>query len=64
MGKRRAPGLSNHIQILAEVLTSVRAENRIDSQRLEIARQSLDEVRRHTRILQDKIALLEENKSS
>jgi hypothetical protein len=60
LGESQAPSLASYIQSISEVLNSVTPRSRTDEHRIEMAKNSLKEVRRHTRILQERVNLLEE----
>ena len=56
----RAPSLATYIQSVSEVLEAITPRTRTDERRIEMARQSLKEVRRHSRRLQERVNVLEE----
>jgi len=60
LGEARAPSLGSYIQAISEVLGSITPRSQRDSRRIEIAKESLKEVRRHSRRLQERVTLLEE----
>lgn len=60
LGESRAPSLATYIQSISEVLEAITPRTRTDERRIEMARQSLKEVRRHSRRLQERVNVLEE----
>ena len=60
LGESRAPSLGSYLQSIAEVLGAITPRSRKDEHRIEMAQKSLKEVRRHTRRLQERVTLLEE----
>ncbi len=60
LGERRAPSLGSYIQSVSEVLESITPRSRTDERRIEIAKESLKEVRRCSRRLQERVNVLEE----
>ena len=54
------PSIASYIQSISEVLESITPRSRTDERRIEIASSSLKEVRRHTRRLQERVGVLEE----
>ena len=60
MGEAHAPSLASYLQSISEVLDSVTPRSQRDGRRIEMAKSSLREVRRHTRRLQERVTLLEE----
>ena len=61
LGEGRAkPSVVSYIQSIAEVLESVNPKTRTDERRIEVAKANLQEVRRHTRRLQERVSVLEE----
>ena len=60
LGERKAPSLASYIQSISEVLHSVTPRSRTDERRIEMAKSSLVEVRRHARRLQERVNVLEE----
>ena len=61
MGESRsAPSVHSYLQSLKEILTSIRPSTTADSRRLEMAQQQLNEIRRYTRKLNEKLMSLEE----
>ena len=60
LGESRAPSLASYLQSISEVLESITPRSRTDERRIEIASSSLKEVRRHTRRLQERVGVLEE----
>ncbi len=60
MGEAKAPCIASYIQSVSEVLQSITPRSRRDERRIEIAKQSLKEVRRHSRRLQERVNILEE----
>ena len=60
LGEARAPSVGSYLQSISEVLGAITPRSQRDSRRIEIAKESLKEVRRHTRRLQERVTLLEE----
>jgi len=60
LGESKPPSLASYIQSISEVLEAVRPHTQRDSLRIETAKANLKEVRRHTRRLQERVTLLEE----
>ena len=60
LGERKAPSLASYIQSISEVLESVTPRSRTDERRIAMAKSNLVEVRRHTRRLQERVTILEE----
>jgi len=60
LGESKAPSLASYIQSISEVLGAVTTRTKRDSLRIENAKASLKEVRRHTRKLQERVQVLEE----
>ena len=60
LGESRAPSLGSYLQSISEVLGALTPHTMRDTRRIEIAKESLREVRRHTRRLQERVTLLEE----
>ena len=60
LGESRPPSLASYIQSISEVLQAGTPRSRTDERRIEMAKSSLKEVRRHTRRLQERVNLLEE----
>jgi len=60
LGEASAPSLASYIQSVSEVLEAITPRTRTDERRIEVARQSLKEVRRHSRRLQERVNVLEE----
>ena len=60
LGESRPPSLASYLQSISEVLESITPRSRTDERRIEIASSSLKEVRRHTRRLQERVGVLEE----
>ena len=54
------PGLMSYIQSLEEIVYSIRASSKSESRRLEIAKEQLRNIRRHSRRLAEKVQALEE----
>ena len=54
------PSLASYLQSISEVLGAVTPRSRRDERRIEMAKNSLKEVRRHTRRLQERVNILEE----
>ena len=60
LGESKAPSLASYIQSISEVLNAVTPRSRTDERRIEMAKNSLKEVRRHARRLQERVTILEE----
>ena len=60
IGESRTPSMASYIQSVSEVLVAITPRTRTDERRIELARQSLKEVRRHSRKLQERVNVLEE----
>jgi len=60
IGESRTPSMASYIQSVSEVLEAITPRTRTDERRIELARQSLKEVRRHSRKLQERVNVLEE----
>ena len=60
LGESRAPSLASYIQSISEVLDAVSPRTRTDERRIDMAKQSLREVRRQSRRLQERVNVLEE----
>jgi len=60
LGESAPPSIASYIQSISEVLQAITPRSRRDERRIEIARESLKEVRRHSRRLQERVTLLEE----
>ena len=60
LGESKAPSLASYIQSISEVLGAVTPRSRTDERRIEMAKNILKEVRRHTRRLQERVNILEE----
>ena len=60
LGESRAPSLASYIQSVSEVLQSITPRTRTDERRIEVAKANLIEVRRHTKRLQERVNVLEE----
>jgi uncharacterized protein (DUF3084 family) len=60
LGETRTPSLASYIQSISEVLDAVSPRSRTDERRIAMAKQSLREVRRQSRRLQERVNVLEE----
>ena len=60
LGESKTPSVASYIQSISEVLNAITPRSKTDALRIETARGSLKEVRRHCRKLQERVALLEE----
>ena len=60
LGEGTKPSLGSYIQSISEVLQAITPRSRTDERRIEVARANLVEVRRHTRRLQERVNVLEE----
>ena len=65
----KVPDINSYIQTLGEILDNFRPKGVSERRRLDVAREQLREIRRHTRrmqgqihILEEKLSILEENK--
>jgi hypothetical protein len=54
------PSLASYLQSISEVLSAITPRSKTDSLRIETAKGSLKEVRRHMRRLQERVNVLEE----
>ena len=60
VGEAQAPSLYSYMQSISEVLSAITPRSQTDGRRIEMAKASLREVRRHARRLQERVSLLEE----
>jgi len=60
LGESAPPSIASYIQSISEVLQAITPRTRRDERRIEIARESLKEVRRRSRRLQERVTVLEE----
>tara|TARA_R100000664_G_scaffold31004_1_gene44146 strand:- start:371 stop:604 length:234 start_codon:yes stop_codon:yes gene_type:complete len=60
LGEGKAPSVASYIQSISEVLAAITPRTKTDALRIETARGSLREVKRHCRKLQERVTLLEE----
>ena len=60
LGEATAPSVASYLQSISEVLGAITPRSRTDERRIEMAKSSLREVRRHTRRLQERVNVLEE----
>jgi len=60
LGESKAPSLASYLQSISEVLNAVTPRSRTDQRRIEMARESMKEVRRHAKRLQERVNVLEE----
>jgi hypothetical protein len=60
LGESRPPSLASYIQSVSEVLESVTPSTQRDQRKIEVAKANLQEVRRYTRRLQERVSVLEE----
>ena len=60
LGERKNPSLSSYLQSITEVLGAITPRSQTDSRRIEMAQESLKEVKRQTRRLQERVNILEE----
>lgn len=60
LGESRPPSMASYLQSISEVLQAVRPRSRTDERRIEMAKASLKEVRRHAKRLQERVTVLEE----
>ena len=54
------PSLNSYLQSISEILHNITPRSRTDERRIEMAQQSLKEVRRGMRRLQERVSILEE----
>lgn len=54
------PGLMSYIQSLEEIVYSIRPSSKSESRRLEIAKEQLRNIRRHSKRLAERVKTLEE----
>tara|TARA_R100000008_G_scaffold84087_2_gene70681 strand:+ start:111 stop:356 length:246 start_codon:yes stop_codon:yes gene_type:complete len=60
LGENKKPSVASYLQSISEVLEAITPRSKTDALRIETARGSLKEVKRHCRRLQERISLLEE----
>ena len=60
LGERSTPSMASYLQSISEILEAIRPRSRTDERRIEMARSSIKEVRRHARRLQERVNVLEE----
>ena len=60
LGESATPSLASYLQSVTEVLGAISPRSRRDERRIEMAKSSLREIRRHTRRLQERVNTLEE----
>jgi len=60
LGESRQPSIASYIQSVSEVLECLTPRSRTDERRIEMAKQSLREVRRYSKRLQERVNILEE----
>ena len=65
----RTPDINSYIQTLGEILDNFKPKGVFEKRRLDVAREQLREIRRHTRrmqsqihVLEEQVSILEENK--
>lgn len=59
-GLAQKPSMSSYLQSISEVLENITPRSRTDERRIQIAKESLKEVRRGARRLQERVNVLEE----
>lgn len=60
LNEKVAPSLGSYIQALAEDLANISPKTLVDSRRLEMAKENLLNIKRHSRRLEERISSLEE----
>jgi muramidase (phage lysozyme) len=60
LGENKQRSVLTYLQALKETLNSMQPRTQSDYRRLEVAKDHLNEIRRHARRLQEKVTLLEE----
>tara|TARA_Y100000593_G_scaffold66126_1_gene121770 strand:+ start:793 stop:1050 length:258 start_codon:yes stop_codon:yes gene_type:complete len=60
LGESKSPSLQSYLQALSETLSKLSPKTKSDHRRVEIAKSQLKEIKRHTRKLEESVALLEE----
>ena len=60
LGETTAPTLTTYLHSIAEVLDAITPRSKTDMHRVEMAKQNLKEVRRHSKRLQERVNVLEE----
>ena len=58
------PGLMSYIQSLEEIVYSIRPSSKSESRRLEIAKEQVRNIKRHSRRLAERVKTLEERIST
>ena len=65
----KTPDINSYIQTLGEILGNLKPKSVSERRRLDVAREQLREIRRHTRrmqaqihVLEEQVSILEENK--
>ena len=58
------PGLMSYIQSLEEIVYSIRPSSKSESRRLEIAKEQVRNIKRHSRRLTERVRTLEERIST
>jgi hypothetical protein len=65
----KTPDINSYIQTLGEILDNFKPKGVFERRRLDVAREQLREIRRHTRrmqsqihVLEEQVSILEENK--
>jgi len=60
LGENKAPSLQSYLQALSETLSKLSPRTKSDHRRVEIAKNQLKEIKRHTRKLEESVQRLEE----
>ena len=63
MNEGKGPATSSYIDSISEVLENIMPHSKKDARRIEMAKESLKQVRRQTRRLQERVNVLEEQVS-
>lgn len=60
MNEGKGPATSSYLDSISEVLENIMPRSKKDARRIEMAKESLKQVRRQTRRLQERVSVLEE----
>jgi predicted nucleic acid-binding Zn-ribbon protein len=60
LGESKSPSLQSYLQALSETLSKLSPRTKSDHRRVEIAKNQLKEIKRHTRKLEESVQHLEE----
>lgn len=63
MNEGKGPATSSYLDSISEVLENIMPRSKKDARRIEMAKESLKQVRRQTRRLQERVNVLEEQVS-